>query len=202
MQLYHDTLARQPNLGEIQLWVGALQSGAVTPFQAASLFLTSAEHIGLGVDHAYRGFLHRAPTPQERALWLGALLAGTVTEHDLVLQFLTSPEYNAAHPGNGAFVTGLYNDVLLRHGNDSADEVAQWQGQLDSGALSRAQVAEAFMDSAEAVDVAVTGLYVTFLHRRASAAELQLWSGALASGQVGGGTAVATFLSCPEYTGF
>jgi hypothetical protein len=199
-QLYHNTLDRQPNAGEVQQWVGALQSGAVTPFQAASLFLASAELVGLEVDHTYLAFLHRAAAPQERALWLGALLAGTLTEHDLVLQFLTSPEYTAAHPGNGDYVQGLYNDVLQRQG--TADEVAQVQELLDSGALSRAQVADAFLVTPEALDLAVNGLFTTFLHRPGSAAELQLWSGALAGGQVGGDTAVAQFLSCPEYTGF
>jgi hypothetical protein len=182
--------------------VQALDGSALTPFQAASLIWTSPEHRALQVDLLYRAFLRRADSPQEQALWANALLTGALRESDVVLLFLTSPEYQASHPTNQGYVLGLYDDLLQRNGNVSAAEVAEWQGPLDQGALSRAQVAAAFLSSSEAVDVAVTGLYLTFLHRHESAAELQLWSGALSSGQVGGNTAVAQFLSCPEYTGF
>jgi hypothetical protein len=197
--LYHDVLGREPGADALRLWVGALDSGAQTPFQVAYQLWVSPEYVCLAVDHWYAAFLHRAETAQEQNLWANALLTGALTENQVVQLFLTSPEYTASHPNAQDYVVGLYNDVLARHGNYSAAELAQWQVALEQGALSRAQAAQLFLSASEATDVAVQGLFQAFLRRPPGAVELGQWHQALASGVLAGPTAAALFLSCPEY---
>jgi hypothetical protein len=195
-QLYKDVLGRPVEQTALEGWLKGLENG-MTAFQLASAIWVCPEHCGLQVDHYYQAYLNRSASPQERASWVDALTTGMLTDADAVLVFLTSPEYSGEHASNQAFITALYNDVLLRPGSN--DEVALWQGLLDSGTLSRDAVAAQFVSAPEAVDVDMNGLYRTFLRRSAAESELQSWLSALASGQVDWDTAAALVLSSGEY---
>jgi hypothetical protein len=199
VQLYHDLLARAPEPGGLHGWTAALDTGTLTSYQVSSLILISYERLGLEVDGAYVQFLHRFDTPAERAPWVNALRTGAISDSDLGRLFVSSPEYSGLHPGNQDYVIALYNDLLIRNGHYSAAEVAGWKGLLDSGALSRAALAAAFANSAEALDIGIKGMYTTFLRRQPTAAEVQQWWQSVASGQMVDWNVAALFLSSPEY---
>lgn len=97
---------------------------------------------------------------------------------------------------NEGFVTQLYRDLLKREPDQGG--LTAWSGLLNSGQDSRAQVAQAFVNSVEyRVDV-VQNSYNTLLHRAADPSGLNGWSNFLAQG----GTELqleAQFLGSDEY---
>jgi hypothetical protein len=97
---------------------------------------------------------------------------------------------------NEAFVTQLYRDVLTREPDPGG--LTAWSGVLDSGQDSRAQVAQAFVNSDDYHIDVVQGFYDTLLHRAADPAGLKAWTNFLAQG----GTQLqleAQFLGSDEY---
>jgi hypothetical protein len=199
VQLYHDLLDRSPDLGGLQGWTALLNNGAMTTYQVAYSFLVSPERYGMEVDGAYQQYLHRTEDPAERAGWVSALMSGAVPNGALGSLFVTSAEYSAAHPTNQDYVTGLYNDVLLRNGQYTAADVASWQSLLDSGEMSRAALAAAFAGSEEGLEMGIAGMYTGFLRRSGSPAEIEGWLQAVYSGQLAGVTLPALFLGSTEY---
>ncbi len=68
---------------------------------------------------------------------------------DMAAFFVSSPEFADTYDelDNAAFVDLIYINVLTRGGE--AEGVAFWNGQLDSGAMSRAVVVLNFSESVE-----------------------------------------------------
>ena len=103
----------------------------------------------------YRGFLARLPESGGFAYWLqrfrAAQCAGaaavTSEAGAISAAFLASSEYTQRARSNASFVGDMYN-AFLRRGGDLAG-VRHWIQQLDTGALTRGQVREAFMASPE-----------------------------------------------------
>jgi hypothetical protein len=115
----------------------------------------------------------------------------------VVLAFLTSPEFIAEHADNAAFVRALYKILLNR---DAAPvEVAAWQQDLQSGALSRAAVSSLFLSSNEAFADAVDQNYQEFLGRIESPEERRGWVLALKSGLTRPSALPLVFLASDEY---
>jgi hypothetical protein len=197
--LYSSVLNRAPDPAGLQAWVQALDAGTVSYAQVAAGFWGSVEHWGLVVDELYLTLLHRAADPSGRAAWTNALLMGAVSEAQASVLFVTSPEYTGSHLNNQSYVIGLYNDVLGRNRAITSAEVALWQGQLDSRALSRAAVASLFVNSEEDILKGIAADYLTLLGRSASPAELQVWWQAIAAGQVDPDLIPVVMLCSPEY---
>src|SRR5262249_49366737 len=86
--------------------------------------------------------------------------------------------------GNARFVEALYLDELGRAGDTTnIRDAGYWVAALDSGALSRADVAQGIASSAEAEDRLVQTWYRTYLGRPAQGGEEQYWVSRLAQGQ-------------------
>jgi carbonic anhydrase/acetyltransferase-like protein (isoleucine patch superfamily) len=191
--LYVDALGRTGSPEEADGWSGLLQAGA-SPLQVVRGFTTSPEFLDREVAGFYRDLLHRTATTAERGGWVVTLQAGS-SETDVRQAFLTSPEYSASHPGDAAFVAGLYSDVLGRNGSPA--EVAGWAAAL-SGGLSRQAVALDFLTSAEHDLQLIDADYTGLLHRDGEAAGRQGWLSFL---QAGGSprALLEGLLSSPEY---
>ena len=97
-----------------------------------------------------------------------------------------------------AFVKGLYQATLQREGSPS--EVHAYAALLDSGALSRPQAAQAFVNSPEHRGNQVRSFYHYFLGREPSQAEVDFYVKALQSG-VGEAQILANFALSPEHAG-
>jgi hypothetical protein len=146
----------------------------------------SPEHLAMEVNQFYFQILHRAADRAGEAGWVQYLLQGH-GENDLAVQLLESPEYQAAHLSAASFIQGLYADVLLR--TPSAAESSGWLQALQSG-MARSAIAQAFVNSSEAITDAVKLDYTQFLLRPAATTELNAWlaaarSAALSLDQVG-----------------
>ena len=165
--LFNNVLGRDPAPAGLAQWVGQLDSGAMTRAEVVIGFSESAEFqtnttadvLAISragqqadwTDDVYRLFqatLDRVPGGAGLEGWTEALANGT-SYLDVAAGFINSVEFQATYGSstNAEFVTLLFNNVL---GRDPAPAgLAQWVGQLDSGALTRTQVVQGFAQSGE-----------------------------------------------------
>jgi hypothetical protein len=168
--LYEDVLGRAADPAGVTYWVGLLQAG-FTRDQVAAGVWASPEHRAVQVTNLYRALLHRSADPAGLSYW-GGLLLGGATEEQVEAGILSSPEYAKAHADAASFMSGLYNDVLLR-ALDAAG-ANYWEGLLKAGA-SRADVAAALLASPEAMGMGVARDYAAYLRRPLDSAGWQYW---------------------------
>ena len=167
--LYQTFFNRAPDAGGFDYWMGQMSSGM--PRETVLLqFLFSPEfasftqaifgntaarpEIDMTMDF-YRGVLARLPDANGFSYYVGQFrqaqcsgAAAVRTMADQVSQaFLYSAEYANRQRGNAQYVSDLYN-ALLRRGGDR-DSLQHWIGQLDSGALTREQLRQQFLQSPE-----------------------------------------------------
>ncbi|MGH1573437.1 DUF4214 domain-containing protein [Methylobacterium sp. P31] len=164
-QVYETVLGRHGDAAGIQSHVADLNNG-LSRADLVDQFVFSNEHVseiqpGLnsgafvadqtdaGVARLYYGLLNRAPDATglqylETQAHNGASLGSVAAD------ILTSPEYTSAHQAqtNIQFVDSLYHNALGRAA-DPAGEQSYTQG-LDTGTLTRAQVAVDIAESPEA----------------------------------------------------
>lgn len=164
-QVYETVLGRHGD-ADAQNWVAALNSG-LSRADLVDQFVFSSEHVSdiqpalnqgvfsadttdTSVARLYYGLLNRAPDAAGLQNFEAAAHNGASLE-SIANTVLTSSEYGNGHPGgqtNIQFVDSLYTNALGR----AADPVGEqnFTQALDSGHLTRAQVAVAISESPEA----------------------------------------------------
>jgi hypothetical protein len=193
--LFRDILGRQADSAGLNYWVGRLQAG-VSQAAVVRFIMQSGEHYSDEVMDYYSTFLNRTPGSAEVKGWVNNMLAGE-TEQQVESAFLTSPEFMAKNGSDSQFVSALYTDVLGRSA-DSAG-LAGWLGGLSSKALTRAQVAQAFLNSGEALKDIVDANYAALLARTADGAGEANWVGFLQHNQGAQDFLGIEFLLSTEY---
>jgi hypothetical protein len=108
----------------------------------------------------------------------------------------SEPASVAASDPNTRFVQSLYRDLLGRSSPAPASEVAPWTTALNGG-TTRAQVAQAFLSSAEYRTHLVSRWFATYLRRTALAPELTQFATLL--GATSDENVVSALLGSPEY---
>jgi hypothetical protein len=192
--LYRQILERDAEPAGLALWASLLKAGTPRATVVQAIW-DSPEHRGLEVDQLYATYLHRAADPQGRASWVNALLHG-MTETEASRRFLTSAEYLQAHADPTAYLTGLYADVLGRA--PDAAGLAGWQ-QAAQGGLSRAALADAFLQSPEEAKQLVNEDYNRYLARPADAPGERAWAGALLEHRLTEEQVAQAFLASDEF---
>jgi hypothetical protein len=192
--LYRDALGRYPEAQGMTSWLAVLEAGG-TRQQVAAGFWDSPEHRGLEVDQFYATYLHRAADDYGRGYWSNALLGGA-SEAEVARGFLTSAEYQQAHTGTTAYLTGLYADVLGRTPDPAG--LDYWWAAAHSG-LSPAQIADGFLGSREADGQRVSGYYRDYLGRGGEVAGVAVWLAARQSGQSSPAQVAQAFLASDEF---
>jgi autotransporter-associated beta strand protein len=127
------------------------------------------------------------------------LATGAGANHSVTVDYSGDANFNSSTSSTSppqAFVTALYEDVLLR----PPDTVGlnMWVQQLEAGA-TRAAVAMAFENSAESLGLEVDTIYQTYLKRSADAAGRAFWVNALLHGE-SESNVIAAFVTSAEYT--
>jgi hypothetical protein len=203
---YLDFLDREPDSGGFSAWGNALDSG-LPRASMIETFLDSGEFRlkGKFIAQAYLGILARNAEHNGFRSWLKALLAGMAREQ-VVGFFLNSAEFQnrfGSNLTNGQFVTTMYANVLLRAADTGG--FSFWVGQLDSGQITRAQVALGFLDSREFQNLSVSQnpvdvslMYFDMLRRDPDVGGFSAWVGALNSGQPLA-SIIEGFLNSSEY---
>jgi phospholipase/lecithinase/hemolysin len=156
----------------------------------------------------YNAAFGRAPDESGLTYWSNSLHAGTALV-DIAGGFLASAEFQARYnsPDNGAFVTDLYQNVLHR-GPDAAG-LAYWQGALDDGKASRAQLLVDFSESAEnkaatppsADAEQAARLYWAALDRAPDVTGLSFWTSQLSNGAASLVQEADALAASPEFIG-
>jgi aldose sugar dehydrogenase len=205
-QQYLDFLDREPASVETSAWVNALNNG----LPRSSLiegFMGSEEFYFRGkfIARTYLGILTRDPDHAGFRAWLEVLLDG-MSREQIVQFFLDSGEFKAKFGSNltdAEFVDKMYANVLLRSADTGG--LNAWVGALNSGQMTRAQVALGFLDSVEFQSLSVSQnrvdvslLYFDMLRRDPDPGGFSGWVGALNSG-VPRTSVIEGFLNCFEY---
>jgi hypothetical protein len=100
-----------------------------------------------------------------------------------------------SQPNAGAYVTGLYLDLL--HRQASPQEIASWNAGFAAG-LTRAQIATDFVNSPEYRTDEILSLYGRLLGRVPGAGEISAWLGAMNTG-MGVQQLTTEFIASDEY---
>ncbi len=193
--LYRDILGRQPDTAGLNFWVSQLQAG-MSQAAVAQGFLHSTEHLSAEVTSYYQTFLNRAPDAAGLAFWIADLQGGG-TEQQVVSGIASSREFLSLHNSNTLFVNALYAELLGRTGDTAG--IAFWTGQLNSGALTDAQVVSGFLNAREGQQQVVDNFYVAFLGRVADSSGATGWGNALQSNAATLDAIAAGFLASSEY---
>ncbi len=135
------------------------------------------------------------------ALTSGATVSGqnfadVLTSIAVPLTLTPSTPFPAQGNANADYVEAVYRAVLNR--NADSGGLANWTGQLNSGALSRLQVVQGIRNSPEHFTQEVSDFYLTLLNRPADTSGLQNWVQQLESGMREEQLAF-DFLDSPEY---
>lgn len=182
--LYHDVLGRTnsdaPSASEIGYWVNRLDNGA-SPAWVASQFIDSTEAHGFVVDADYQLILNRAPDPNGRAFWVGQLNAGV---HNEVLLGLLggSNEFWTDHGNDPTQVVDTLYQLILKRPPTGDPGVAYWINQLQTGAVQRAAIGDAFANSHEYHMDVVSGWYSHYLGRTPDVPGQTYWADYLDAG--------------------
>jgi hypothetical protein len=107
-----------------------------------------------------------------------------------------SVPFPAQGNANADYVEAIYRAVLDR--NADAGGLANWTGQLNTGALSRLQVVQGIRNSTEHFTQEVSDFYLTLLNRQPDPSGLQNWVQQLQAGMREEQLAF-DFLDSPEY---
>ncbi len=158
-------------------------------------FWFSAEHRGIEVNSYYRSYLHRDPeTTGARQHWVDRFNAGE-QELDMKRDFVTSQEYINAHPTPGAYVQGLYTDILARFPSDQ--ETAYWVNAMSF--VGPPGVAQGILTSKEAYTNLLNNIYTNLLNRNPDSNGFSFWVNQLTNGQRNVRDVIEAFTLSPEY---
>ncbi len=154
----------------------------------------SAEAWAFRVRNEYLRILNRAPDDAGAAFFFDVATSSLRIE-PVILALAGSDEYFAEHENDiETFLIFLYSDLLERQPEPGG--AAFWTEKLESGTLTRAQVADALMRSDEYLDLTLEFLYDYYLRRDADAAGADFWRPALRI--FGERILAAAFTSSPE----
>ena len=203
-QLYRDLLGREGSQGEVDWWVGYLDSGVLSQFQVIQYFFDSPEFDdkSAAIVRLYHAVLGRSPDYCGFNYWLAAANQG-VGPNELAAQFLREAEFvSDGAVGNRALAERLFANL----GIDDAAAKAAMVARLDAGEL-RGDVLYAFIESGAARaatvdDVAIDMLYLGFMDRAGEQAGIdywhELWDGGTFSSTI---ELLSVGLQLPEFEG-
>ena len=160
---------------------------------------------GKFIARTYLGILTRDAEYAGFRAWLEVLLDG-LSREQIVQFFLDSGEFKSnfgSNLTNSQFVDKMYTNVLLRSADTGG--LNSWVGALNSGQMTRAQVALSFLDSVEFQNLSVSQnrldvslLYFDLLRRDPDSDGFSGWVGVLNSG-VPLASVIDGFLMSSEY---
>ena len=166
-EVFVDLLGRLPDNTSLNAYVAALNANTLTRTQIAAQITSSTEFRTREIAALYATYLHRVATTGEVAFQLNQMSHG-VSIDAILIGLLGSPEYFASAGGtNATFVARLYNDILHR----PPDASAQFYVDALNGGGSRTGVAASIVNSIEGRAVLIGLLYQQYLHRAPASAE-------------------------------
>jgi hypothetical protein len=197
IQSLYTFIGRSPNPGGVDFHAVRLTHGQVNRLQVAETFLNTTDFHNAETTYLYQFLLDRAPEPGALSAWNNYLNGKGHSFITEAAAILASPEFfNNAGGTNAGFIDAVYEDIFDR--DAEGDPGAQdWINVLNSGALSRNQVALDLLRSPEGASNLVALAYSQVLQRGTDPL-----SQPFVVSIEGGGTfenVVAALLASPEY---
>lgn len=176
--IYQLFLQRDPNTSERSGAVNDLLQGG-SPFALTSALSLSPEWAGVEIDDLYPIVFSRPADAGGRAFWLDQMIDGRQLQ-SVAAEFYGSPEFfEKVGSNNRAFVSALYEEIQGR--DPDGGGLSFWTDVLDSGDMSRTDVAAGFYASIESREGRVSALYQQVLGRGPDAGGLDFWAEQLLS---------------------
>jgi hypothetical protein len=167
--LYLTYFDRSPDAQGLNYWLNELSGGSsrdmvmyyfmFSPefydFMADEYGDTSTRAENYAVVDFYRGILNRLPDDDGFAYWLNRFRAAqcvgpaavTAEVESISGYFFSSPEYNGRGRNNAQYTRDLYYTFMRRYA--SASDVNYWVNELDTGAKTREDLRQFFIQSPE-----------------------------------------------------
>jgi hypothetical protein len=164
-QQYRDFLGREGDSIGIAFWAGQINSLSRTHAQVIESLMASPEFqdTTASVIRLYLAYFTRYPDEGGLRFWSSFRRSGHSLDEISGL-FAASGEFAQRYGAlsNADFVSLVYANVLGRSADPGG--FAFWQGQLDSGAMSRGTVMLQFSESAEFQSLAQNEVFATMLY--------------------------------------
>jgi hypothetical protein len=192
--LYRAAVQRDADPASLAAYTGLLDAGSATTQQVAQSVYNSTEARQAQVTNFYFAVLHRAPDAGSLAAYVAALQAGA-DEATLLAGLFGTAEFAPASD-NGAFVTALYASVLGR--SPDPDSFSFYKASLDAGQVTRPQLAQSFLRSAESARRVGSADIRTYLRREPDPGTIAAMSQGVGAG-VPYGTYAVIFLGSQEF---
>lgn len=199
--LYRDVLGRTPDAGGLTAFVGPIDAARNALLaNRAMAFIASPENLGLFVRRMYSandapaqgaGYMQplasllqraAAATAGEVNMWVSQLQSGALTETGFINILVSSGEYFSTRAGNSnnTWVDTVYVDLL---GRTTAGDpgAASFKAQLNANQLTRSQVGDILLNSAEFRNRIINSAFMTFLARPGDAGAFSLFGNLLGS---------------------
>jgi hypothetical protein len=178
--LYRELLHRKPDSAGLQFWSGLVDQH-INPQEIVRGIQGSPEYRTVEVQDAYQKLLHRSADPAGLGFFIGLLTQGGAVEQVESIMLGSAEYFQTRGAGTDAgFVDSLYHDLLNRD-VDSAG-ASFFGGLLAQGAAHDA-IGQAIQNSAEALQLNISGYYQALLTRAADPAGLAFWLTSLKQGQ-------------------
>jgi uncharacterized repeat protein (TIGR01451 family) len=153
----------------------------------------SDAHLSREINNIYQTVLDRGPSGNELSSGIQSLRGNQAI--GLTAQLLTSAEFQQLHPSSASLSVALSQTILGQNpGTTSEQSLAQ---SLDAQPLGT--VVQSMLYSHAALSQAVSAAYLQTLRRQPSAAEIQYWSGQIASGATSAEGLAESLLASNEF---
>ena len=174
--LYTDLLGRLPTDPELKSDLRLISGGGRAA--VVNRVVNSAEHLGRLVNKLYIDTLGRSGDKGGINYWISQIQQGRRTLSQVTASFYASHEYYRGFGGNTdqGWVRDLYVKLLRR--TPDAYGVSYWS---DQARRTRTPVALTFFQSNESKRARITALYNQLLGRSPTGAEVNVWTGQLAT---------------------
>jgi hypothetical protein len=178
--VYLTALHRSITAGELASWTQSLIAGTSRTAVAVTV-LASAESDTVEVQSIYQQLFHQLPDASTQSSLVARLQQGAPDEQ-ILIELSGSRQYAEASGGdaNELYVSKLYRDLLQRDADVTA--LSTDTDLLDSGSMSRLQLAQAILASPEYLALKVQNAYQSLLRRPAENAAVLAFSAFLAQG--------------------
>jgi hypothetical protein len=191
-RLFLDFYRREPAAGEMDPWIEAIETQAMTRAEVGQTFLESVEfrQARETVARYFLGFIGKPPPWKFFNAWSNklrnagctGLVCSEARRMDLAAKLAGKAAFRARFPESltpEQFTQAVYQKVLLRSASPS--DVAVWSAAMRDGGMTRAEMVRQIVESPEYVNdrspwkVYVTLAYAGFLRVKPPAPDFAAW---------------------------
>ncbi|HEX7135047.1 MAG TPA: DUF4214 domain-containing protein [Iamia sp.] len=194
-RVIRDLRMRFPTPADRNALRDALNAGSKTRAQAVLELVDTDLVRSIAVDRAFVDILRRTTDAAGRAYWVDRLDDGLVLRRLRANLYGSNEYYLDAGNTPPQYVAAAYRDILGR--TAAQDEIDYWVDQIDMG-LTKGTVADRFLNAPESRLVVIRDLFLRWVDREPTSAEISTWTTQLGSSTTDGELALVRFLAASQ----